>query len=295
MALDGFARVLEILARGESVPASRIAKSTLEALRSLIESGAVTWQRSGAGSRLVVQDVATVGRFMAAQFPSGTRGIDDLELSPKATAVANFADAHRGVSDKSVVLLRGFGDMRLDCGGTAFPLQPISETAGLAAIVVADDRPWSARATIGLVENLELFLEAERTAIGIAVDAYIYYGGRMPRRVLAWLASSEMAGCRLIHLPDYDPVGLDSFLSLAASCPERAELHVPINLRELTDRYGKASLLTDSPDVWRRVRSTENDVVREVVTILNDLGKGLEQEALLVHERTEARRARSAP
>ena len=67
---------------------------------------------------------------------------------------------------------------------------------------------------------------------------------------------------------------------------------MPINLRELTGRYGKASLLTDSPDVWRRVRSTENEVVRDVVTILNEMGKGLEQEALLVHGRAEMPGAR---
>lgn len=289
MALDGLARTLELLVRGDPVPASRIAKGTLETLRPLIETGAVEWRRSGGGSRLVVEDTGAVERFIAAQYPSGIHGIDDLELSPKARAVANFADAHRGVSNKSVLLLRGFGDARLECRGTVFELARISSQAGVAAIVLSDDRPWQASATIGLVENLELFLEVERTALGTEVDAYIYYGGRMPRRVLAWLASSQMKDCRLIHLPDYDPVGLDTFLSLDACCPGRAELHVPVNFREMTARYGKARLLTDSPGVWRRVRSTQHDVVRRVVGVLNDEGKGLEQEVLRVGRTTETR------
>lgn len=283
MALDGLARTLEVLANGGSVPASRLTKSTIDELRPLLECDAIRWGRRGAGRRLEVQHLAAVERFIAIRFPSGTGGTRAVDLAPKAAAVANFADAHRGVADKSIVLVRAFEGLRADCNGVAVSLAALTQQAGVAGLLLGAGRRWHMTGVLGLVENLELFLESGPRDFGEQLDGYLYYGGRIPRRVLAWLAAEEMSECTLLHLPDYDPVGLDSYLATTTACPGRVRLYVPSDLKQLAHRYGKATLLTDSPAVWRRVCSSREPSVRGVVDVLNEVTKGLEQEALRIH------------
>jgi hypothetical protein len=77
-------------------------------------------------------------------------------------------------------------------------------------------------------------------------------------------------------------VGLDEFLRLKTAVGDRASLHLPANLRDLVSQYGRPELLRDSEAVLKRLRAASDPDVRQVVNILNEIGCGLEQEALLI-------------
>jgi hypothetical protein len=130
------------------------------------------------------------------------------------------------------------------------------------------------------VENLETFWHIER--IAPFVDLAIYAEGRIGADVLNWLNSSGMTGTRVVHLPDYDPVGMDEYLRIKRACPERTELFRPPFLEELFARYGKAQLLHDNSAVLARLRKSADSDVHYVVGVMDRFGVGLEQEALLI-------------
>jgi len=91
-----------------------------------------------------------------------------------------------------------------------------------------------------------------------------------------------MTGARIVHFPDYDPVGMDEYLRFKQACPERTELFRPPSLKDLFPRYGKAQLLHDNKAILARLRKSHDSDVRYVVGLMDRFGVGLEQEVLLI-------------
>mgnify|MGYP001561285667 CR=1 FL=1 len=116
----------------------------------------------------------------------------------------------------------------------------------------------------------------------VAADIALYAAGRLSDLALTWLRSLELSQCRFIHCGDYDPVGLDEFLRLKTSVGDRASLYLPANLKDLIAKYGRHELLRDSEAILKRLRGTSDRAVLQVVSILDEVGCGLEQEALLI-------------
>lgn len=278
MPLDPLARRLLVLLDDGSIPAAKFSSAMRARLASLFQLAVLSEEKSGGGRRIVVKNDTALRQWIAANYPSGLVGIA-AELPPRAESVANFADSKRGRPiDVWLVFLRGFGDAVLRRSVGAMPLAELTRGFGVTAAILEPRDPWQIDGTLALVENLELFLHVERVAPD--VDVALWYAGRVPGRVLDWVAA--LPARQFLHMPDYDPVGLDEYLKVRARVGDRARLFVPADLEGRVARFGRAQLLEDSEAVLLRVRKEADSAVRAVLDVLDRHGKGLEQEALLI-------------
>jgi hypothetical protein len=115
--------------------------------------------------------------------------------------------------------------------------------------------------------------------------ALMLYGhGRISNRVVDWLASTKNSGLSLLHLPDYDPVGLSEFQRLQSRLGDRVVLHIPDDLETRFARYSNPGLLErgNSQAMLARLRLSDSLEIRRVVDLIDHYNAGLEQEALLI-------------
>jgi hypothetical protein len=226
---------------------------------------------------LEVCDEDVVSGFRQSRFPHAA---DIPGVPPRARSVSRFRDSKRATrTSAEPVLVRAFAPMRATDGQAQVDLAELTRLTGAACVVIGDSCAWGFTARLAVVENLECFLHFE--PLGVRADAALYAGGRLSERVLDWLASEPMCSCRYVHCGDYDPVGLSEFVRLRKRLGDRAQLHVPPNLRELLRAYGKRSLLASSAPIQRKLRQCGIGEVRGIVSLLDETGCGLEQEALL--------------
>jgi hypothetical protein len=131
-----------------------------------------------------------------------------------------------------------------------------------------------------------MFSLFERLALEISL--VIYGQGRASKRLVTWLMDQSQPEFSLLHLPDYDPVGLNEFERLRKSLGVRVQLHLPDNLEELFARHSKRQLLhkRNSQALLAKLRSSDCLDVQRVVRLIDVHNAGLEHEALLIDRGT---------
>jgi len=279
-AVDPLAARLRQLVLHGTLPASALSAVQQERLAPLFDAEVLTQERSGAGRRIVVNNMDALVSFSTGLFPSGLDGILCDTALPRAAGVRTLRDAKTSrTTCAEPVLLRGFGNAELVSADKRLPVAMLSELAGMAALRLEEPFAWGFSGSVAIAENLEFFLSIEYA--GISCDIVIYAGGRLSARVVSWLSSSLMSGCSVLHCGDYDPAGLQEFLRLRQQLGDRASLHVPENLELLVKKYGKPDLLKDQSHLMESVRSCGVDDVLKVLRIMEEYGMGLEQEVLL--------------
>ncbi len=91
----------------------------------------------------------------------------------------------------------------------------------------------------------------------------------------------------MLHLTDYDPVGLSDYLRLREALAGHVDLFVPSNLEERFAVFGNRKLIAEKP----RNRALLEQVIgsawpceqsRRVFELIKETGSGLEQECLLL-------------
>ena len=279
MPLDPLAARLDELLTAGSIVGSQLSSQMRKRLAALFEFKALGVEKAGGGNRVFVRDQGAVERWVSTNYPSGLHGTGE-ELPTRAEAVANFRDSKAG--RKLTVLplyMRGFGSAALTSRAGTLPLAALTAAHRLAGVLVDLADPWEFAGTLALVENLELFLYAEEVVPGI--DGALWTAGRFDQRALDWIAG--MPSCRVLHVGDYDPVGLDEYLRVRAVLPKgRASLFVPHDFERRLATYGKVDLLERSVAVLERVRRDAPRELRAVLEVMDRHGKALEQEALLI-------------
>lgn len=278
--IDSLARHLAVLADSSSLPASSISKADRKRLQSLFDAGVIEEMRAGAGRRLIVTNQTALRAFIQSLYPSGLEELKGI-LPARCKAVAERRDSKKAiVKNPTTLLIRGFNGCAFQKDELRLPVAEWTESAGVAALCLNSVAGWQCQGTLGLVENLETFWHVER--IAPFVDLAVYAGGRIGANILDWLSSPGMTEAKVVHFPDYDPVGMDEYLRIKRACPERTELFRPPFLEELFARYGKAQLLHDNSAVLARLRKSVDSDVRYVVGLMDRFGVGLEQEVLLI-------------
>ena len=101
--------------------------------------------------------------------------------------------------------------------------------------------------------------------------------------MIGWLAHSTDSGFSLLHLPDYDPVGLSEFQRLHSRLGKRVALHLPADLETRFAKFSNQELLNkgNSQAMLAKLRQTDLPPIRHVVALMDRYNAGLEQEALL--------------
>jgi hypothetical protein len=91
-------------------------------------------------------------------------------------------------------------------------------------------------------------------------------------------------GGEILHLPDYDPVGLSEFGRVHARLGLRAGLYLPPDLEARFDRFSNGDLLKNlnSQATLAQLRRSELPAIRRVIELIDRHNAGLEQEALLI-------------
>lgn len=178
--------------------------------------------------------------------------------------------------------MRAWKDGALVCGDAPVDVVTATRTHGVFAVSLGDQSLYSLRGRCALVESPVVFALIEHLALPL--DLAIYGHGRVSNRLLDWLTQTSGPDFTLLHLPDYDPAGLNEFLRLRARLGPRVSLHHPADLPSRFARFSKRSLLdgTNSQALLRNLRRSPAPEIRPVLDLLEKHNAGLEQEALFL-------------
>lgn len=271
-------RLRELINNG-ALPASRCGKAFSKLLAPLIESEVLYWKRSGGGRQLFVGDTGALLEFCRQRFPeipmaaTAESRVIGVGRFRDSKAIANTAD--------EIISIRAWRETSLSKCGESVGATAATAAHGVFSFLLAPDHLYRLHGRCMLVENPVLFAAAER--LNLDVDAVIYGHGRISSRVLEWLSTSD-SSFSLLHLPDYDPVGLSEFKRLHARLGARVELYLPPDLEARFERFSNRELLKkiNSQAMLAQLRRSELPSVRQVVELIDRHNAGLEQEALLL-------------
>jgi hypothetical protein len=273
---------IRLLLEDGHLPRSVCSQAMFDTIQPLLDSRVVAEERFGGGRRLVVRDAAALGEFWTRRFPNAPL----FDGAPERVAsVARFRDSKAGAGDTpSVITLRAWSDIVLWKDGQPVPAAKGTAAHGVFAFLLSPESRYELRAPCALVENPAVLLAFERLRPRLEITAVLYGGGRISRGVLNWLACQSASGFRLVHFPDYDPVGLNEFVRLRAALGERVRLHIPEDLAELFSRFGNGELLRRdaSQALLPKLRTDKSTEIRAVLELIERHNAGLEQEALLL-------------
>lgn len=272
-------RLSDLLER-HMLPRSICSRAFLQVLRPLLHSGGVAEEKSGAGRRLVVRDPDALREFVADRYP-------DVEVFTSAPhrilGVARYRNSKTLVNDASeIVCARAWKTDALR--RARIPVDAVTPTRehGVFAFCLSAESSYSLHGTCALVENPVAFALIEK--LRIPIDLALYGRGRISSRFLDWLAKVRFPECKLLHFPDYDPVGLSEFARLRARLGDRVALHLPGDLPTRFARFSKRSLLREvnNQTLLRNLRTASVPEIRIVVQLIDRHNAGLEQEALFL-------------
>jgi hypothetical protein len=273
------AKLQTLLATG-ALPASACSRAFLDFISPLSAGGVVAWQRSGGGRKLVVSDAKAVNDFCRANFPEA-----DLPsgVESRVAGVGRFRDSKATANTESeIISVRVWQNNALVKNGEPVGAAEATAAHGLFSFPLTRDCPYELRGDWALVENPAVFDAFEK--LHLDVGAVLYGHGRISNRTIDWLVRTTDAGFRLLHLPDYDPVGLSEFERLGTQLGGRVVLHLPADLELKFARFSKRKLLEKrkSQALLTRLRKSGFAEVLRVVELIDRHNAGLEQEALLL-------------
>jgi hypothetical protein len=273
-------RLHQLMAQ-ESLAASQCGRAFLSLVEPLLQGGVLELQPSGAGQILSVKNAAALRDFCRQRFPEAAWPADS---GGRVESVARFRDTKALASrENEIISLRSWREDALWREDRPAGAAAATAAHGVFSFLLAPDSPYELRGAVALVENPAVFLAAEQLKPG--VDLVIYGQGRISHRVLDWLTRSKAPGFHLLHLPDYDPVGLSEFQRLHAHLGDRVSLHLPADLEARFAQYSNRELLKkgNSQALLAQLRQSTLPAIRRVVELMDRHNAGLEQEALLIH------------
>lgn len=268
------------LLKSGALPYSACGKSLIAALKPLFDSEIIRREKAAGGQRLAVVNPDGFQRWFQQHFPAGeVPGSDSSQIK----AVARFRNAKALRSNlPEIVCLRSTRDGGLSCGGTTVETTQATTRYGLLAFTLDNNTQFTLDGTCALVENLAVFHSFER--LQLEPSQAIWTGGVSSNRFIEWLNVCVKMGAKILHLPDYDPVGLSEYLRLREKLGNAVSLYEPKNLQYLFRHHSKTSLLTDPRNqrMLMQLRKSENPTVRRVVDLMDEFNGGLEHEALFI-------------
>ena len=272
-------KLSELIATG-ALPLSVCSNAFLKALRPALDSGVVAEERSGAGRRFVVRNPEALCLFFAGRYPNA----EVFAAAPsRLIGVAQFRDSKVLANDAAeVVCVRGWKNGTLRRDGVAIDVVRATQEHGVFAFSLTTKCSYSLGGSCALVENPVVFALLERLSLPIEIG--ILGRGRISTRLLDWLATITSENFKLLHLPDYDPVGLNEFGRLRARLGQRVTLHLPTDLANQFARFSNRGLLegANSQSLLRYLRQSPEPQIRAVLQLIDKHNAGLEQEALLL-------------
>jgi hypothetical protein len=269
---------LKALAETGALPRSHCGVRLMSLLRPLVSSGVVAERRLGAGRQIIVRDLLAFQSFMKRTFP-----MDDLaaDLPNRVLGVRRFRDTKTYRTNGADILrVRAFSPGTLRKQGLPVDVHGATASHGVFSFRLTPE--YTLHGQVAVVENPTVFDLFER--LELPPTLVIYGQGRISGRVLGWFCDQgDEEAFSLLHLPDYDPVGLTEFERIRARLGSRAQLHIPEDLDDLFRRFGNPELLGKSRSrrLLVKLRSSKSIEVQTVVRLIDSHNAGLEQEVLI--------------
>jgi hypothetical protein len=271
---------LRLLLFKGSVARSTCGASFLALLQPLLKADVLTEERAAGGRRIVVRDVSTLNEFLRSRFPNAP--IEENGMS-RIIGVARFRDSKAIVSNTpEILVIRAWRDTALDQDGDLVDVVNATAHHGVFSFLLGPGCNYQLHGPCALVENPAVFTCFER--LGLDIGLVIHGRGRASQQLINWLSKQAAPDFALLHLPDYDPFGMDEFKRLRWHLKTRVRLYVPADLETLFAKFATRSLLgkKHSRAVLARLRSSRLPEIQQVVAMIDRYNAGLEQEALLV-------------
>jgi hypothetical protein len=273
--------VLQRLLAEGSLAESVCSRALLRFVSPLISGSVLAWEKSGAGRRLAVRNPSPLAEFLSRKFPKTESQVRNLP--PRVQAAARFRDTKRSRgTGEDIICVRGWRDGVLFQHGQPVPVVEATANRGLLAFLLRPDSPFELRGRIATVENITVFTHFERLCIDAPLA--LYTQGRLSKRILFWLRSQAAKGLEIVHVGDYDPVGLDEYRRLRNACDKGVSLHLLRNLAQLFHDFGNPSLLKRprSQALLQRLRQIDDESLKTVLAHIDETNAGLEHEGLLI-------------
>jgi hypothetical protein len=272
-------QLVQLLQEGR-LARSRCSGAVRRLIAPLLETGVVVDQRAGAGRQLAVQDPETLRQFIESRFPNA---VIPSSAPSRIAGVARFRNSKTYASDTpEIVCVRAWREEALCKTGQPTGAALATAQHGAFSFVIRAESEYTLNGLCAVVENPIVFLDFER--LGLAASLVIYSQGRLSRLVVSWLAAMTSTSFSLLHLPDYDPVGISEFARLRQELGDRVRLHAPGDLAERFVRFSNPRLLErpNSLAVLANLRTNASPQIQAVLELIHRHNAGLEQEALLI-------------
>jgi hypothetical protein len=267
------------------LPYSACGKSLVIALKPLFDSEVICREKAAGGQRLVVVNPPGFQRWFQQHFPDTP--LEDNINSSRVLAVAQFRDTKALPSNlPEIVCIRSKRDGILLRDGLTVETTRSTEENGVFAFSLTDGTPFTLQGACLLIENPAVFHAFEN--LGLEIHLAIYTGGRCSNRFLDWLVSNAKGELKILHLPDYDPLGLTEFLRLYERLGKAVSLFTPNTLQSLFHSHSKSALLGDAKNqrMLMELRKSKHPSIQKVVAMIDESNAGLEQEAMLIEKHT---------
>lgn len=277
-AVQAQARLTQLLENGY-LAASACSSAFINLVQPLVDSGVLQWQRSGAGRRLTVVDSSTLAEFITSRFPGAGGGVDALRIR----ATGDFRDSKALPNNApEIATFRVWKDSALQRAGEPFGAAGWTQAHGVCAVQISGLSTYSVHGSCAVVENPALFFEIERLGLPLALALLVR--GRASDRLLSWLGAQKMGTGKIVHFPDYDPVGLSEYLRIKKRLSSAVQLYIPADIRARFARFSNPALLHPlrSTGILASLRASTDPEVQPIVSLIDHFGAGLEQEALLL-------------
>lgn len=284
--MDDLPSYLARLVSGTRIPISSLSSGARRDLQPLFAGGALVEEAAGRGSVVVVRRPDVLLQWAHRKFPAYAGKWEALGPSKRAQAVLQRRDSKAGgaTAGPNVLHLRAGAGVVASIDDAEFPVGQLTERHGVAACLIQTDTKLLLKGTAALIENLVCFLEY-RTIIP-SVNIALNSSGRVSEALVQCLSRSSFHGS-LLHLPDYDPVGLADYLRLKARLGDRVQLFVPADLESRFAAFGNTALIAEKPRNRSLLEAMGNTSwpcaeSAKVFRLIRDSGSGLEQESLLL-------------
>lgn len=287
--MDDVPPFLRRLIQQQRLAGSDLSVQARKQLRPLFAGGVLVVETSGRGEVVEVRKPEQLLVWIRQTFPS----FEDRWQGPsdfgRAQSIARRRSSKAGGSGvgAGVLHLRANADGRgtATVNGINFPVRDLTAQHGVAACLVRADTQFEFTGQTVLVENLECFLNAER----ILPEASIFLNGagRLSDQLIACLGQSRITPEPLLHMPDYDPVGLSDYLRLRSVLGARAALFVPADIVSRFAALGDRRLIADKPRnrtllEQLSIKAWPCRESERVFQLIKESGAGLEQESLFL-------------
>lgn len=273
------ARLRQFEATG-TLPRSLCSRAFLTLIQPLLSSDVVADERAPGGRRLVVRDHETLREFIQQHFPDAPTTPDTLS---RTMGVARYRDSKALANDTpEIVHIRAWREGAIT--RSTLPIDAVAATTrhGVFSFLLGPESPYALHGPCALVENPAIFTHFER--LGLDVGLVLYGQGRASLQLLDWLCAQSTPDFTLLHLPDYDPTGLQEYERLRARLGPHVRLHLPEDLADRFTVFANRTLLDKarSRTMLANLRRNTSPEVQRVIGLIDQHNAGLEQEALLL-------------